>query len=233
MKAFHNDPKIKEFYLSRVKAHRAADEIVQGVYWEKGKGCAVGCSVHSNNHAAYETEMGIPRIIAGLEDRIFEGLEPSLAKNWPVDFLEAVNVGADLSLVWPKFAVWLLIDPNYGVSRFNTSSDITDVAALYQLQIDGKPPTLEEWRKARDAADAANAAAADAADADDAAAYSAAADAADAAADAAYAAYAAAAAYSAANAAAAYAADADADAARKSCFKNASEKMLEILRESK
>ena len=72
MIAFHNDPTIKEKYLSRVTEHERADEIVKGQYWENGKGCAVGCTIHSGNHAAYETELGIPRWMARLEDCISE-----------------------------------------------------------------------------------------------------------------------------------------------------------------
>ena len=54
MEAFHNDPSIKEKYLTRVQAHYKADEIIQGKYWENGKGCAVGCTIHSSDHKNYE-----------------------------------------------------------------------------------------------------------------------------------------------------------------------------------
>src|SRR5256885_1696028 len=78
LRAFHGDLAIKAKYIARVNAHRLGDELVQGRYWESGKGCAVGCTVHKdgyeNPHAAYEVELGIPRIVARLEDRIFEGL---------------------------------------------------------------------------------------------------------------------------------------------------------------
>lgn len=46
MKAFHNDKKIKAKYLARVKAHIKAGEVIKGKYWENGKGCAVGCTIH-------------------------------------------------------------------------------------------------------------------------------------------------------------------------------------------
>lgn len=39
--AFHGDPKIKAKYPARLEAHAHADEIVKGIYWENGKGCAV------------------------------------------------------------------------------------------------------------------------------------------------------------------------------------------------
>jgi hypothetical protein len=195
MSAFLGKQETKDFYIARVRAHREADQLVKGFYWERGKGCAVGCTVHSGNHAAYETELGIPRILAKLEDGIFEALSNGEAMAWPEKFLSAIPVGADLSLVWPRFAVWMLVDPTWGVLQFAKSErskkSIQDVADGYYKALVGKPEP--DWRTLRAAAAAAAYAAA-------AAAY---------AADAAYAAaYAAAAAAYAADAAAAYAADA-------------------------
>ena len=63
MRAFHNNPAIKEKYLARVRAHAAADEIIKGQYWQNGRGCAVGCTIHSSSHKAYEDELGIPRFL--------------------------------------------------------------------------------------------------------------------------------------------------------------------------
>src|SRR5690242_9395929 len=99
--AYHGDKEIKAKYLARVRAHIAADELIHGRYWENGKGCAVGCTIHSGNHASYETELGIPRILAKLEDGIFEALDNGRSKKWPEEFLSSIKVGADLSLVWP------------------------------------------------------------------------------------------------------------------------------------
>jgi hypothetical protein len=110
----------KPTFIAELAEHAAQDRIVQGRYWGKGKGCAVGCSLHSvqqrlgiariayDDHALYETYLGIPRILARLEDRIFEGLEPAEARLWPMRFAQAVQPGADLSGVWHQFAPWLL-----------------------------------------------------------------------------------------------------------------------------
>lgn len=116
--AYHGDPAVKAKYLARVQAHRLADELRQCFgYWENGKGCAVGCTIHGGDHGAYETELGVPRILARLEDGMFETLPVAEAKEWPVSFLEAIPVGADLSMVWPRFAVWLLGDKEKAVIR--------------------------------------------------------------------------------------------------------------------
>jgi hypothetical protein len=99
MQAFHNDKKIQDKYLGRVRAHAKADEIIKGQHWQDGKGCAVGCTIHSGNHLAYETELGIPQWLAKLEDRIFDGLPNEMAKEFPIEFIEAINIGADLNKI--------------------------------------------------------------------------------------------------------------------------------------
>jgi len=125
--SFHGKQEIKDKYVARVKAHSMADEIVQGKYWENGKGCAVGCTVHSDNHSAYVDELGIPRIIARLEDRIFEGLTNEGAKTFPLEFLEAIPVGVDLEPVWRNFLVWLLVDAKEGVILYAKNQETKDV----------------------------------------------------------------------------------------------------------
>ena len=110
--AYHNDPAEKAAILARLDAHRIADEIVHGQYWADGKGCAVGCTLHnpSGGHAEYETQFGIPQMLARLEDTIFEGLANGRAKEFPGQFMAAIMPGANLSLVGWKFLHWLLTD---------------------------------------------------------------------------------------------------------------------------
>jgi hypothetical protein len=117
MQAFHNDPAMKAFYLARVRAHRRADELIHGTYWARGKGCAVGCTIHGCDHRAYEHELGIPRILGHLEDGIFEGLPHPDDQAWPETFLDAIPVGSDLAGIWPRFASALFTDPAHGILR--------------------------------------------------------------------------------------------------------------------
>jgi len=108
MIAFHNDEKIKEKYLERVRAHARADEIVKGQYWKDGKGCAVGCTIHSDDHTSYETELGIPEWLARLEDTLFEGMPNEQAKLWPEQFLAAIKPGVDLEQVRIPLIIFIL-----------------------------------------------------------------------------------------------------------------------------
>src|ERR1700729_287428 len=114
MLSYHSDPAVKSRYLARVEGHAAADEIIKGRYWEAGKGCAVGCTVHGNSHDDFERELGIPQVLAWLEDVIFEGLPNRLAKSWPERFLSAIEPGSDLSRVAWQLLHWLLTESEFG-----------------------------------------------------------------------------------------------------------------------
>ncbi len=117
MLSYHSDAAIKAKYLARVAAHADADEIIKGHYWEGGKGCAVGCTVHGDAHQAYERELGVPQMLAWLEDLIFEGLPNRLAKTWPERFLASISPGKDLSPVGWRFLHWLLTESELGEFR--------------------------------------------------------------------------------------------------------------------
>ena len=108
--AYHNDPALKAECLAKMAAHRKADTLVKGVYWEGGKGCAVGCLIASDDHGLYETEFGIPQALAQLEDCFFENLPNDQTMLWPERFLGAIHVGADLNRVVLKFLHWNLTE---------------------------------------------------------------------------------------------------------------------------
>ena len=105
--AFHGKQEIKEKYLNRVIEHRKADNIIKGTYWKNGKGCAVGCTLETNNkdniHKLMEIKLGIPEELARTEDWLFENLGNGQAELFPEEFLGSIRVGADLSKVCRKF----------------------------------------------------------------------------------------------------------------------------------
>ena len=115
--SFHGKQEIKDEYIARVKDHQASDRIVKGQYWENGKGCAVGCTIEGNEHNKYETELGIPEILARLEDGLFEEMSNEEAMKFPLRFLEAIPVGADLSKVFTKLIIWEWEDAEYGLKN--------------------------------------------------------------------------------------------------------------------
>lgn len=108
MKAYHNDQMLKDLMLLSLQDHYDADEIVKGQYWEGGKGCAVGCTIYSDQHKDYETLLGIPEWLAHLEDAIFEGLPNGKAKHWPIRFMSAIKTGVDLERVKIPFLIFVV-----------------------------------------------------------------------------------------------------------------------------
>ena len=153
MRAFHDDSEIKAKYLARVRAHRAADELIRGEGWDGHRGCAIGCTLDAYEHSRYPIELGIPEQLAYLEDWLFERLPVADAMAWPERVLTAIHVGADLSRVWPEFAIWMLTDPEHGVSQYavdgGTRASIAGVADLYRRTDD---VSQDEWAAAREAA---------------------------------------------------------------------------------
>jgi len=121
--AYDNDQAIKDMILEQLAAHRGADEIVKGRYWENGKGCAVGCTLHSfavasgrsdfkfSEHAVYDDIFGPGgQLLGRLEDQIFEGLPNDAARFWPERFAKAFAPGRDYSHVGWEFLNWLLAE---------------------------------------------------------------------------------------------------------------------------
>lgn len=160
--AYHGAESEKSDILEQLRAHAKADEIVKGQYWESGKGCAVGCTIHSALHVKYESRFGIPQMLARLEDVIFEGLPNEQAKEWPIHFMSAITPGADLSCVGWQFLYWLLTDEtvNPGINHPLVKGAVRQCAdVLAPLikggQVDKSAAESAAWSAARSAAESA------------------------------------------------------------------------------
>ena len=132
MLSYHNNPKLKEQLEKQMELHTINDEIIQNKYWEKGKGCFIGCAAHSDDPQILEDVYGIPLVLSRIAECIFESLPSKDAKTFPLEIVRSIPVGVDLDYIWPEFAIWLLIDPEHGVARVNNNPAITNLAKLYQ-----------------------------------------------------------------------------------------------------
>ena len=235
--AYHSDPALKEFMVAEAIAHREADRLIKGTYsndkrGDNWKGCAVGCSIHSlrqkrgmeklshDDHAGLAETVGMPEHLIRLQDHVFEGLSDAERVLWPERFYRAPREGADLSMVWPQFALWLLRDAGLLRVTNRNRKAIQDVIDLYAEWVaTGVCPGKARWKAAYAAAYAGYAAATSAADYATSAAVTSAAYAGYAAAYAAYAGYAAA--YAVTSAAAA--------AARQKAWSAIADKLIELM----
>ncbi len=124
MTAYHGDPQLKTRTVAEMAAHRAADQLIAGTYWDptEHKGCAVGCMTHHKDGGHAE---------------------------WPERFLSAIPVGADLSRVYARFSVALMLDPEHGnITRAGgipeVEAAVRRVGELWQ----NETTTLEQWSAA-------------------------------------------------------------------------------------
>ncbi len=161
MLAYHGNDEIKKAAVSKITAHAEADEIVKGIYWENGRGCAIGCQIESGNHMEYENRFGIPVMLARLEDTVFEGLPNVSAKEWPLRFMGAIKPGQDLSLVGWKFLHWLLTDEKAtpGINHLLVRDAIKQCADVIYPLTQGEKVDASAARSAESAARSAESAA--------------------------------------------------------------------------
>jgi hypothetical protein len=148
--AFLGGSNKKEALLYQTRSLQTHGEFVQGVCKHKrDDDDTLGCTIHGDDHDSYCISTGIPTALLHLQDSIFERLLACDAVLFPEQFLDAIKVDADLSLVWPHFAVFLLTDDEHGMLQYAyKSSDqetLSDVAYLYQQTIDGHHKKQAEW----------------------------------------------------------------------------------------
>ena len=167
MRAFIDAEVSKTELLGSLARHRDEDRLAQGwYYWQEGRGCAVGCTLHeyaSNseyNHELYEELFGIPMTLAHLEDSIFEGLDATAAQEWPERFIRAIPEGADLERVADELALWLLGAKASPLAPWRDRDYLEPTLDLYRQHLDGLPTRRSAWREAasvvRDAAKSAD-----------------------------------------------------------------------------
>ena len=100
-----------ELMTAEIDAHRAADLLVQGSYYnpETGRGCFIGCLTHGNDTAVIADRFGVPEPLTRSLESIFERL-PALEA---AEFFSAIpraigKDGRDLTRVHWAFLADLL-----------------------------------------------------------------------------------------------------------------------------
>jgi len=150
VRAFLNTPVTKAQLLESLRRHASADAFMRGTYGEEDggtfKGCAVGCTLHefsesTDNHSAYERLFGIPEAVARLEDAIFEKAEGHTT--WPIEFVEAIPVGADLSQVADRLKLFCLKEiVQFDREKYpDVAKAVDDVASLLERKLSGDNPS--------------------------------------------------------------------------------------------
>lgn len=110
----------------------------------------LGCGRIGNENVTYNDYwycFNIPPVYARIEQILYTGLSHKDSVNFPLDFMESIPVGADISDVWRKFVVSVLSDKQHGIVKTiaRNSSDyktVKDIAKLYKEGIVQDPTGL-------------------------------------------------------------------------------------------
>lgn len=163
--AWHNNPEVKADAVARMRQHRDADRIIQGVYLDRidgqWHGCFHGCltaekiaehkglplaDVRAASvawHAWTEQLWGIPVLVGYALDNVFEMQADQAAPDWAVAATEAIPVGADLAGVPAQLAAAVLTDDEHGAATLAARAGMRgaheDAAALRE--------TADVWRR--------------------------------------------------------------------------------------
>src|SRR5450756_39182 len=158
MQTFHNDPAIKQEFLSRLSSHSAAGGILNAAnVWKDGKGSPAACMVGAIDLALWQQRTGMPKSVGIALDVAASLLEaPEQAARFTLDWVEAVPVGEDLASIGPALLDWFLTDDRHGLQSHAKEAGvramIAHVAGLHRRAAGGEPPAEYEWRAARTAA---------------------------------------------------------------------------------
>ena len=135
MKAFNNDPKVKADILEQFELFNKGMAILKAAKKDpkiqavgnaikvnkiSQKDDLVYCTISSGEQELYHslTDLGIPERIQWAKDAILMHFSSEERAAWNEKLFKAIPVGADLSFVWPEFAIWLLTDDKYGVIKY-------------------------------------------------------------------------------------------------------------------
>lgn len=173
--AYKSDPAIKAKLVAAIEADHKADAILQGSFIDKDSdnpvgftGCAVGCAVAAFRgvvnldewHQVLQDETNIPRQLNYVIDGTFENLNSDDAPQFALDVFNAIEPGADLSLVVSRLMLDVLDGEPYGLLRIDDLADdvrkaVQMVADCYRRRLAGDEPSEQDWQAAGDAAWAA------------------------------------------------------------------------------
>lgn len=85
---------------AEIAAHIDADQVLQGTYWENGKGCFIGCLTHSHCAEKVTERFGMPEPLVEICENIFEQSGKTDSVTFFKDVGDAIGSdGKDLSRV--------------------------------------------------------------------------------------------------------------------------------------
>ena len=149
----------KDILIAAMLEHGRLDRITQGLWWDNGKGCHIGCCGHAfgfNNGESNFTQLaektGIDEWLLRLSEKIFEGLESEQSKKFSIEFCESLPVNVDFNNFLPAINI-ARMDRSIElqeVSGYTNKDEICDVLKLVKSYWEN--PAAESARSAAESA---------------------------------------------------------------------------------
>ena len=137
-------------WIAEMEEHQRLDRLRQGDWFDPATliGCFFGCATQSSEGALKKAiaEMKLPPWLVYLSEKIFEGLPSEEAKTFPVRWLKAIPLNANIESVKHKLAIARL-------SKLKENCDDDNVNLALEMVIEcHKSPDGADWSAAWSAA---------------------------------------------------------------------------------
>jgi len=110
MNSFFGSGQFKEAVRARVQRHHDTDTVRQGVYFREddlgpsgGRGCFIGCALHSGKHADFASLLGMSSWFARMGEAFFEHSDAEVARGMPLPVYDAIKPGVDLTPIGEQY----------------------------------------------------------------------------------------------------------------------------------
>lgn len=137
IKSFHSDNKIKEKYLDILQKKYESGGFAKSGLKEYGISVFDAIFFPEDKKSLFETELGLPKWLAHLEDQIGSRIPNSYGTDYPIKFLNAIPVGIHrekLQSVYHKFCVFILENVCKGTDDPLVSKEIADIISLHKKE---------------------------------------------------------------------------------------------------
>ena len=163
--SFHDDQAVKNDIQQRMLGHIERDEVIRSIGFANGRGCAVGCTYDTYNHADVARRSGVPVQLIHLLDYLHENTSDEIwkpKKGMPLAyrFWDAIPVGVDLQPVVHRIHAYIQ-ERNAARTEGGIKAICERVRDLHLRAANNDMPTDDEWTAAESAAEWSADAAAD------------------------------------------------------------------------
>jgi len=144
--SFHADNLVKTKYLKIALDQK--NQIIKGQEWTLNSWMRSEPTIYASEHVYYEKDLGIPDWLVRIKYHILEGLKVERSRTWPIEFLQATPVGANLNQLKDGiiiFSIQRVLQKFDQKKYFDVAKSIGSVIDIFNLSEDRKYELNKTW----------------------------------------------------------------------------------------